>query len=473
MNKPEKIAVEALSEPLTYPVEAFISREYAEAEAERLWAKVWQQAGRVEEIPEVGSYITYNICGDSILIVRAAEGSGPDAIKAYHNVCPHRGRRLVGNNCGGGHGVVAQSKGEHSACGKQKRFVCNYHAWNFDLDGKAIWILDKEDWQGALTDERTGLTPVKVDCWGGWLWINMDMQAGPLREFLEPIASKLDPFEVDKMRYRFRLWGVFDCNWKVALEAFLEPYHVAGTHPQLLKYGDFYSFSKALGPHGMTGFDAKGDAERKAADTSVHRAAKGEDPRVSIARMQQEFWDTIGASTSETMVKAAQRLVDELPEGTPAAEVHKHWLNSAKKDDAARGVLWPELTEQQMVDAGLGLSIFPNMNLLPGPTFALYYRVRPYGNDPDKCIYEAIALDRFPPGEEPKTEWTFAEQDLTKWPLVIAQDISNMVEVQFGYKSRGFRGNLPNPWQERKVTNLHEQLAKYMGTGAPVPLDPA
>jgi hypothetical protein len=111
------------------------------------------------------------------------------------------------------------------------------------------------------------------------------------------------------------------------------------------------------------------------------------------------------------------------------------------------------------------------MNLIPGPTFSLYYRVRPYGTDPDKCIYEAVALDRFPEGQEPKTEWVFAEQDLAQWPHVIAQDISNMVEVQRGLKSRGFRGNLPNPWQERKVTNLHRNLARYMGTGAPTPLD--
>jgi Ring hydroxylating alpha subunit (catalytic domain) len=97
--------------------------------------------------------------------------------------------------------------------------------------------------------------------------------------------------------------------------------------------------------------------------------------------------------------------------------------------------------------------------------------VRPYGTDPDRCIFEAVALDRFPPGEEPATAWTFLEQDLEQWPLVIAQDISNMVEVQRGYKSRGFQGCLPNPWQERKVTNLHRGLAKYMGTGAPVPLD--
>ncbi len=470
MNKPEKIVAEALSEPLTFPVEAFISREYAEAEPEHLWSKVWQQAGRVEELPEVGSYITYNICHDSILIIRDT----PDTLKAYHNVCPHRGRRLVGDNTGGGPVVVKQAAGSHSACGSQLKFGCNYHAWTFGLDGKASYIPDEEDWQGALNTGCTSLTPVKVDTWGGWIWINMDPGAGPLRDWLEPIASLIDPFEFDKMRYRFRFWGIFDCNWKVALEAFLEPYHVQGTHPQLIKYGDFYSFSKALGRHGQTGFDSKAHRdEGTAVDTSVHRAAGDGDPRITIAQMQAEYWETIGASTSETLVRTAQRLPQDLPEGTPAAEVHKHWLETAKREDAARGVIWPELTGQQIAAAGLALSVFPNMNFIPGPTFALAYRVRPYGTDPDKCVFEAVALDRFPEGEEPKTEWTFAGQDLEAWPLVIAQDISNMVEMQRGYKSRGFKGNLPNPWQERKVTNLHAQLAKYMGTGAPVPFDPA
>jgi phenylpropionate dioxygenase-like ring-hydroxylating dioxygenase large terminal subunit len=468
VNKIDDVKVDDLSKPMTYSVEAFTSREYAEAESERLWSKVWQQAGRVEEIPEVGSYITYNVCNDSILIVRTAA----DKIKAYHNVCPHRARKLVGDNCGGGPAVVTPSKGSHSACGRQSRFVCNYHAWTFNLEGKATHILDKEDWQGKLTEDRTSLTPVKVDTWGGWIWINMDPNAVPLREYLEPVASLLDPFEFDKMRYRFRQWGIFDCNWKVALEAFLEPYHVAGTHPQLTKYGDFYAWSKALGLHGNDGYDTKDHAnEDSAAKTTVHRAAKGGDPRVTIAKMQKEFWDTIGASTSETLVKAAQRLVDELPEGTSAADVHHHWIESAKRDDAARGVIWPDITDEQMAEAGLALSIFPNMNLIPGPTFSLYYRVRPYGTDPDKCIYEAVAMDRFPEGQEPKTQWVYAEQDLTKWPLVIAQDISNMVEVQRGLKSRAFKGHLPNPWQERKVINLHRNLAKYMGVGAPAELE--
>ena len=84
-----------------------------------------------------------------------------------------------------------------------------------------------------------------------------------------------------------------------------------------------------------------------------------------------------------------------------------------------------------------------------------------------KCIFESYALERFPEGQEPKTEWVYAEPTAEKWGSVLAQDFSNMSEVQKGMKSRGFRGTLPNPHQERKVTNFHRNLADYMGRGAP------
>lgn len=462
MDKQINVTEQQLSEPLVYPVEAYISREYAEKEGDKLWARVWQQAGRVEEVPEVGDFITYDIGHDSILIVRTAENT----LNAFHNVCTHRGRKLVSTPAG-----ANQECGHKDQQGDKKQgFFCPYHGWTFDLEGAATFILDKDDWQGALTAERTGLAQVRVDTWGGWIWINMNPDAEPLADYLDPIAGLLEPFEFERMRYRFRQWGIFDCNWKVALEAFLEPYHVFATHPQLNKYGDFYAWSRSLGLHGNDGFDTRAASEASASDTTVHRAAKGEDARLSIARMQQEFWDTIGAGTSETLVKAAQRLVDELPEGTAAADVHHHWLQAAQRDDAARGVQWPAISDQQMTRAGLAQSIFPNMNILPGPTFALYYRVRPYGTDPDKCIFEAVALDRFADGEEPKTEWVYAEQDPQQWPYVIGQDISNMVEMQKGLRSRGFRGCLPNPHQEQKVSNLHRNLANYMGAGGLQPL---
>jgi nitrite reductase/ring-hydroxylating ferredoxin subunit len=447
------VSVEDLEEPVTYPVEAFVSPEYARAEADRLWSKVWQVAGRLEEIPKPGDYITYEIGEDSILIVRTAA----TAIKAYHNVCPHRGRRLIDT-----------PPGENRACGNRKAFVCGFHGWTYNLDGKNTYVLDKEDWKGVLDEKRTSLCEVKVDTWGGWLFINMDSSAVSLREYLEPAAGFLDPFEFAKMRYKWRQWVIFDCNWKTALEAFMEPYHVAGTHPQLLKYGQYYAYSAAHGLHGVSGFDERDPSMKMKQSSTITRAGLGSDARVSTYELQNEVYTTVNnASTTETLVNAAKRLVDELPEGTPPDQVIKHWLASARADDAARGVIWPTITPQQMSDAGLAWHVFPNMSILQGITFALCYRARPYGGDPHKCIFESYAIERFPEGQEPKTNWVYAEPTGEKWGAVLAQDFSNMAAVQKGMRSRAFAGPQPNPHQERKVTNFHRNLAKYMGTGAP------
>src|SRR3984893_18547368 len=91
MTDMEVQATEELSEPVTIGVDAYTCEEYARAERDKLWRKVWQQVGRVEEIPDVGGYLTYDILDDSIIVVR----TGPNEFKAHHNVCMHRGRRLV------------------------------------------------------------------------------------------------------------------------------------------------------------------------------------------------------------------------------------------------------------------------------------------------------------------------------------------------------------------------------------------
>ena len=108
------------------------------------------------------------------------------------------------------------------------------------------------------------------------------------------------------------------------------------------------------------------------------------------------------------------------------------------------------------------------MGVLHGATYALCYRTRPYGNDPNKCIFEAYAIERFPEGGEPGTEWVHGEATKENWGMVLCQDFSNMAAVQRGMKSRGFRGTMPNPHQEEKVTNFHRNLANWMeGRGLP------
>jgi nitrite reductase/ring-hydroxylating ferredoxin subunit len=449
MNETSTETAEDLSKPVISPVEAYISEDYARAERDKLWRKVWLQAGRLEDIPEVGNYLTYEILDDSVLIVR----STPDTIKAYHNVCTHRGRRLVDT-----------PPGARNARGKQMKFICGFHAWTFNLEGHCINILQKEDWKGALTHEHTRLGQVKLDTWGGWIWINLDPNCGPLRDYLEPAATMLDPFELQNMRCRWRKWIIFDCNWKVALEAFNETYHVPGTHPEFMRFGNFVGWAKAQGRHSNLGYDAPKGLEE---NQSKLRLGAGNDPRKSTAEMQVYTWEQVNTNTTQTLVNAAKRLVDELPEGTPADKVLRHWLDSARRVDATRGVIWPTVSPEQVAKSGTAWQIFPNFQIGHAVNNALCYQARPYGYNPGKCIFEVAVYELYPKGEEPKTEWEYTPADSTKWGSVLPQDFSNMAAVQRGMKDVGFRGIIPNPKAEQAVASLHHNLARYMGTGAP------
>jgi nitrite reductase/ring-hydroxylating ferredoxin subunit len=425
--------------------EAYVSEEYARAENDKLWGKVWQVACRVEEIPRVGDFVTYDILDESIIVVRSA----PDKISAYYNVCAHRGRNLT------------------EGCGHTKRFVCRFHGWQWNLDGESAEVVCREDWGDTLNADKLRLTDVKVDTWGGYVFINMDPKAEPLRDYLGVAASLLDPFEIEKMRYRWRQWLYFPCNWKVAIEAFMEGYHVLGTHPQLTLIGGAkMTWSKAYGRHGVFGAMSTGGGVGGAASGAMGVA----DMRKGLAESVNEIWETVNASTTQTIVNAANRLVDELPENTPPDKVAAHLMMSAVKDDAARGVIWPKIDPEVFKEAGTGWSVFPNTMILQGPTFVLGYRARPNGNDPNSCVFEVYTLDRFPEGQEPKPENIYQpDQTEEKWRKVLMQDFSNMEAVQRGLKSRGFKGIRPSPKQEAIVLNFHRQLAQYMGAGEPKP----
>ncbi|MCB2076414.1 MAG: aromatic ring-hydroxylating dioxygenase subunit alpha [Novosphingobium sp.] len=445
---------------VTYPTEAFLSKEYLEAEKRLLWPKVWQMVERVEDLPNPGDWMTYNVAEESVVVIRMDDGS----FKAFHNVCPHRGRQLVSTP------DMMPGKVHDVRGNKRKNFICGFHGWTFDLEGNNTFILDPQDWDNKLTPEMTCLSEVKVDTWAGFIYINMDPEAVSLKEWMGRAGEILDHFEFDKMRYKWRQWAIYPCNWKTAIEAFLEPYHVAGTHTQLLAYGDYYAASKQYGLHSVSLYDTRDEAFKNSQSSGTVRAGKGDDARVSTYELIRENYETVNFTAStETLVKAASRMVDELPEGATPAECIAHWMKSAKADDAARGVIWPEIPPEIQSESGLAWGIWPNQNILHGVTFAgPCYRVRPYGDDPNKCIFESYALERFPEGEEPETEWVYADPTAENWGSVLVQDFENMEFVQKGMKSSGFRGPLPNPHQEQKVINLHRNLANFMeGRGAP------
>lgn len=408
-------AAQDLVEPVNIPAEAYTSPEYARAERDRLWRKVWLQAGRIEDIAEVGSYVTFDILDDSVIIVRTAA----DTIRALHNVCPHRGRKLVD-----------VPPGKRNARGKRPNFICGYHGWTFDLDGKNTYFEHPDDWQGKLCDGLADVGQVKVETWGGWLWINLDPEAGPLKDYLEPAMTMLNPYQLQNMRARWRKWVVFDCNWKVAMEAFAETYHVATTHPEFMEFGQFRGWARNQGLHSNIGYDApKGQEE----DSGKLRLGAGEDPRLTTADMQNFTWANANTNTTTTLVAVANRLKDELPEGTPAAEVSKYWIQTARAEDEARGVVWPTVDPQHTSQAGTAWQIFPNFQIGHAVNNMLCYMARPYKGDPDKCIFEAAVYELYPEGQAPETEWKYTEpQD---WPPVLQQDFNNMAAVQQGMKS--------------------------------------
>ncbi len=197
------------------------------------------------------------------------------------------------------------------------------------------------------------------------------------------------------MRCKWRKWLHFDCNWKVALEAFNETYHVYTTHPEFNRFGEFKGWARAQGRHSNIGYDAPEDMDET---QSKIRLGTG-DPRISTAEMQVYTMEETNATTTQTLVNAARRLVDELPEGTPADKVLEHWLASARRDDAARGVIWPEIPADILGQSGTAWQIFPNFQIGQGLTSALCYSARPDPSyDPDKCIFEAAVYELYPKG---------------------------------------------------------------------------
>jgi hypothetical protein len=131
------------------------------------------------------------------------------------------------------------------------------------------------------------------------------------------------------------------------------------------------------------------------------------------------------------------------------------------------GVAWPSITAEQMQQAGVDWHLFPNQIMLMGPTGLLGYRARPFGNDPEKCIFDVYSLQRYPEGQEPvvEQEWSQDLGDKAFWGLILTQDFDNVAEIQKGMKSMGFKGARPNPKQEVAVLNFHRSLVDFMDAG--------
>lgn len=430
------------------PKEAYISKVFSEREKEALWPRVWQVACREEELKKVGDYVTYEICDQSVIVVRAAE----DSLRAYHNACLHRGRRLT------------------RGCGSATAFRCNFHGWRWKLDGTLDRILDEKDWDGCpgMAHEDLKLPELRVDSWGGFVFVNFDLDCEPLADFLAPMPQYIDPFSFDKLRIRWHYSVKVPCNWKVALEAFSEGYHVATTHPQLLPtYGDDYTYSKAMGKHGMFYYD-RSNLPPGAPSPRLERPFP-DDLRPGIVGAIEQLDRTLKAIVTPRDAMAARRLMTEAQASDPIPEIFMKLGQFQYEAANAAGAHWPSITPQQVMEAGSDWHVFPNLVFLPGMSGTIAYRARPWGNgsDPDWAIFDIWSLEQYAPGEEPPYEPVFLYDDdgwmgIGNISLILKQDFDNMSEVQRGMKQAGFKACRTNPKQEAAISNMHRVLYEYL-----------
>jgi len=424
------------------PKEPYYQPRFVELEKSRLWPNVWQVACRLEEIPNPGDYVTYQVTDESIVVIRVDETT----IRAYYNVCQHRGRRLT------------------DGCGNAKHFYCRFHGWRWNLDGSSREVLDRGDYGDRLQDPDIRLKDVKVDTWGGFVFVTMEDSPAPLRDYLAPVPEIFDGYEFEKMRYRWYKTVILPCNWKVVLEAFNEGYHVAATHPQLLRFTDDWTVSEAFGKHAM--FTYPPDNRPLGFPSRRLGGEVPKDIRKGLFSFLEEMERDLRAIYTTRDYEAAKRLLTEVPEDEEPTTALMKLMMFQREAAMADGAGWPDgLSFENIVRAGIDWHMFPNLIVLPYMDGALWYRARPNGDDPDSCVFDVWSLARYAEGDEPPLQRQFFTdwREHDDWGGILPQDFQNLSEVQQGMKSRGFAGSRTNPIQEKPISNFHRVLHQYLG----------
>lgn len=422
------------------------SPEFARLENERLWPRTWQMVCREQDLEGAGSFVTYDILDETVVVLRSSDSE----IKAFYNVCQHRGRRLL------------------EGCGKTQRIFCKYHGWRWKLDGTIDRIPWREDF-ADVKDEDVALEPIKVGLWQGWVFISLDPDIQPLEDYLRPISTALAPFKQEGMRYRWRRSVMLEANWKVALEAFMEAYHAQCTHNHMEGYSDGRTVCDVHGLHGMFRDDPKRLPLGNPGPMSG--LPPPDDLRSNIAKFFTVLDETLDALITPADARGAQRIMTEVPEGAEFGEIMLKLGQFQREEAEKEGIARPAITYDDVRRAGQDWQIFPNMVLLPAPDSFLIYRARPDGYNVDRCRFDVFVLQRYAPGQEPEiasvTQVVENWQD-ADWPKVFEQDFINIADVHAGMKSNGFRGSITNPVQEAVVAHFHRQLRRIVLDGEPV-----
>jgi phenylpropionate dioxygenase-like ring-hydroxylating dioxygenase large terminal subunit len=202
---------DALAAGKSLPCEWYTTDEYLSLERSKIFARNWQYAGHVDQIPEPGDFFTFRAGHLPIIVVRDTEG----AINAFMNICRHRG-----------HAVVL------GQCGNQKALQCIYHAWTYRLNGE-LAAAPRSDHEPHFDKSQLSLISLQVDTWGPLIFINPDTEAAPLADSLGELPALIESWGYDLWKYRFRKEAQMEvpANWKVYIENAIECYHCPTAHP--------------------------------------------------------------------------------------------------------------------------------------------------------------------------------------------------------------------------------------------------
>ncbi len=417
-------------------VERYLSREYHEQEKRQLWPKVWQSLCRETEISSAGDFYVQDIAGYSVVVVRTERGD----IHAYPNACLHRGRQL--------------KSGSSAGLGNSHDITCPFHGFRWSLDGSFQGAPCEWDFP-HIDRSNFDLPDLRVDTWGGWVFVNIDGTAAPLREYLGIMVDHFERWAPEKTYKALHIKKVLRCNWKIANEAFIESYHTAATHPQLLPYtGDSNSqydcfndyVSRTITPMGVVSPHVRDTTEEQA----VHQ------------------WLTVyGVDAEEGL--------PELPAGMSAREFLGD-MNIRRFSKMYDQDLSSFATHSEVLDAIL-YSVFPNFAPWAGFRPNVTYRFLPYNDCPDMCTMEIMLMMRYPESQarprDAAEQFVPADQTLGDTPgieaglaAVFDQDFGNLPFVHKGLRSLQSGHIELARYQEVRIRHFHQTLDKYINPEA-------
>jgi Rieske 2Fe-2S family protein len=189
-----------------------------EAEQELIFERTWQLAGHISALPNPGSYITCQAGSQPVLVVRDGEAG----LRAFRNVCRHRGSRLL------------------SGSGQCKAAIrCLYHGWTYKLDGQLIGAPEALAFGPRLDKRSLGLHPARVEELCGLVFVNLDLDATPLAELVGDLPARLERYRIPSLQSFAPTEGGQPANWKVVADNYLEGYHIPIAHPGLMRMLDY------------------------------------------------------------------------------------------------------------------------------------------------------------------------------------------------------------------------------------------